>query len=207
MTKAFFGGSMSYNYLIYPTDTVWGIGGDALDIEVYKRIAQIKETDVAKPLSLLFSNLDQVNECLDLSSGLESFIEQASSLGVTFGIPKSLFRLPLPEQPFLNTDYICIRLVRNTVTRELENVSNFPIISTSLNKTGQQPISNLEEAKTFWKKYASDFNFIEPDHRLTLSGASSTIVFLSADRYKIVREGTNVLKIIEILKKIGFNEQ
>ncbi len=207
MIKTFFGGSMSYKYLIYPTDTVWGIGGDALDIEVYKRISKVKETDVTKPLSLLFSNLDQVSECLELNSRLESFIEQASSLGVTFGIPKSMFKLPLPAQPFLNTDYICIRLVRNTVTRELENVSDFPIISTSLNKSGQQPISSLEDAKIFWKKYASDFKFIEPDHRLTLSGASSTIVFLSADRYKIVREGTSVLKIVEILKKIGFNEQ
>ncbi len=195
---------MKSKIIIYPTDTVWGIGGNAYERDVYLEIASIKGTSPSKPLSLLFNNINQLSEHLELTDEIIDLFSDIRRLGVTIGVSKNAFLKTLPEAPFSETDFVCIRLVENAVTRDLEKIVEFPIISTSLNKTGHEPITEIEEAKDFWQKYCPDTLFIEPDERVALSGFSSTIIIISANEYKIVRRGSALEEIIEKLEKYGF---
>ncbi len=57
---------MKAKLFIYPTDTVWGIGGSVFDQDVYHAINQVKKEPDLKPLSVLFSSMQQLQQFIDL---------------------------------------------------------------------------------------------------------------------------------------------
>lgn len=184
---------------IYPTDTVWGIGGSITDIKAYEIIASIKETAPYKPLSLLFNSLELVEEYFNLNEHELELFSRIINMEVTIGVAKSKLKIKLPETIFEETDFICFRVLNNEVINSI--IENYgPITSTSLNKTKHLPITELGEARNFWKKYAKDSLFYEPLSTMKLSGNSSTIVLFSGVDYRISREGSNVEAILRKLE-------
>ena len=47
--------------IVYPTDTVWGLGGDATDLKVVRRIFELKHRSRAKSLVVLMRDVDMLN--------------------------------------------------------------------------------------------------------------------------------------------------
>lgn len=185
---------------IYPTDTVWGIGGSVTDLECYKEIARIKETALNKPLSLLFNSVDLVSKHVALTQKELEVINLTKNMGMTFGVYKEKFQMNLPEEVFSLTDFICFRILNTEIINKIIE-KNGPITSTSLNKTKHLPISELDEARSFWKKYAGHVNFYQPTTESNLSGSSSTIILLQETTYHVVREGENIEEIREIFDR------
>lgn len=190
---------MKNQIYIYPTDTVWGIGGNAFKEETYIRISQIKQTSVSKPLSILFSSTDMLKRYVDLSNGLYELIDDLKAHEITFGLDKNLFKDELPGVAFGATDFVCVRVLGGEIIEGIIDEVDGPITTTSLNITGQPPITEIDQAKDFWKKYASDELLVSPDFEKDVTGNSSTIVILSGNEYKILREGN---KISEIQKRL-----
>ncbi len=188
---------------IYPTDTVWGIGGDIYDIQTYNEIARIKQTPVDKPLSILFNTIEMVEKHLDLSSHEFDVIEKLKDHGMTFGFAKYKFKRDLPELPFSDTDFVCLRVLSSQIIDGILNENDGPITTTSLNITKHLPMIDCDEAHNFWKKYASNAKFFEPQFDMRLSGKSSSIILFSGTGYSVVREGENIDDIVEILEKIA----
>lgn len=120
--------------ILYPTDTVWGIGGDATDFEVVKKIYSLKRREDHKALIVL------VNSKKMLESYVESIPEQAFSFlnserPTTLIYPKGIgfaSNLLGPDSS------IGIRIPKNQFCQNLIRRFGKPIISTSANISGSQ---------------------------------------------------------------------
>lgn len=192
---------MSNKIFIYPTDTVWGIGGNAYKEETYIRISQIKKSPVNKPLSILFSSVDQLSGHVELSDSLQELILELMQYEITFGLDKSLFKNALPGVAFSETDFVCIRVLDSEIVNNIISDVKAPITTTSLNITGEKPITDEVAAKDFWKKYASDELIVTTTYDKEVTGNSSTIVVLSGSEYKFLRKGSKHKEIEEVLQK------
>lgn len=185
---------------IYPTDTVWGIGCNIYSEEGFYDIAAIKRTDRNKPLSIMFADVNTVLSSFNLDDKMTaSWLKDFFKLETTLGVPVKFSRIPLPAWVTSGSDYVSIRCLETPAIKNLYKEIQAPFFTTSLNITGEPPVTQEESARKFWKNHAPSARFIESEEH-TLSGSSSTIIFISEDHaIKIVREGKNVLLVKEQL--------
>ena len=166
---------LNIELIIYPTDTVYGIGVDATNPEAFKEINKIKKTDIEKPISIMFHDLKQVEEFIQLSEEYKKIIEKNLIKSFTFLIPNQL-KKPLY---FGTSDKIGIRIANTKITKLL--TEEHPILSTSANISGNKAPISIDEIP---EEIISKCKVINGG---TLPGIASTVIDLK--NKKIVRQG------------------
>jgi L-threonylcarbamoyladenylate synthase len=125
--------------ILYPTDTIWGLGCDATNGESVKRIYQLKQREDSKSLIILVADeRDIVNYVAGPDPTVFDFIEQQTR-------PTTIIfdhAIGLPENLIAEDSSIAIRIVRDEFCRHLIKRLRKPIVSTSANISGQpSPVS------------------------------------------------------------------
>ena len=176
--------------VIYPTDTVYGLGCDITNIKALERIAQIKGIKLEK------ANFSFV--CEDLSN-LSDYVKQINT--TTFKILKRAlpgaytFILPgsknLPN-PFKKRKTVGIRVPDNSIALALVSTLGNPIVSTSI-RDEDDIIEYTSDPELIYEKWG---NIVD----IVIDGGyggneASTIIDLSDDPPKVVREGKGSLEI------------
>lgn len=176
--------------VIYPTDTVYGLGCDITNIKALERIAQIKGTKLGK------ANFSFV--CEDLSN-LSDYVKQIDT--TTFKILKRAlpgaytFILPgsknLPN-PFKKRKTVGIRVPDNSIALALVSTLGNPIVSTSI-RDEDDIIEYTSDPELIYEKWG---NIVD----IVIDGGyggneASTIIDLSDDPPEVVREGKGSLEI------------
>ncbi|MBU3822805.1 threonylcarbamoyl-AMP synthase [Flavobacteriaceae bacterium XHP0103] len=176
--------------IIYPTDTVYGLGCDITNIRALERIAQLKNVKLEK------SNFSFV--CHDLSN-LSDYVKQINTS--TFKILKRAlpgpytFILPgsnnLPN-PFKKKKTVGIRVPNNNITIEIVKQLGNPIISTSI-RDEDEVLEYTTDPELILEKWD---NLVD----LVIDGGygdnvPSTVIDLSDDEPLVVREGKGSLEI------------
>lgn len=176
--------------IIYPTDTVYGLGCDITNIKALERIARIKGVKLEK------ANFSFV--CHDLSH-LSDYVKQIDS--TTFKILKRAlpgpytFILPgsnnLPN-PFKKKKTVGIRVPANNIALEIVKQLGNPIISTSI-RDEDEVIEYTTDPELILEKWDDLVD-------LVIDGGygdnhASTVIDLSEDDPIIVREGKGSLEI------------
>ncbi len=116
--------------ILYPTDTVWGIGCDATNEIAVKRIYQIKKREDCKSMIILVAEERDVLQYVaapDLS--VFNFIEEQTR-------PTTIIfehAVGLPDNLMAEVGSIAIRIVRDEFCRHLIKRLRKPIVSTSAN--------------------------------------------------------------------------
>lgn len=177
--------------VIYPTDTVYGLGCDITNIKALERIAQIKGVKLEK------SNFSFV--CEDLSN-LSDYVKQIDTS--TFKILKRAlpgpytFILPgsksLPN-PFKKRKTVGIRVPDNSIALALVSALGNPIVSTSI-RDEDDIIEYTTDPELILEKWD---NIVD----IVIDGGyggneASTIIDLSGESPEIVREGKGSLGIL-----------
>jgi L-threonylcarbamoyladenylate synthase len=135
--------------IIYPTDTVYGIGC-RLDPASVKRIFEIKERSPEKPLSIAVKDLASAKEYVSLSQEEERYIRQHLDKPMTYVVKKKGI---VPDIVTSNKDTVGIRIIDNPFVRELLSCANEPIITSSANVSGEKAPANVGEiSDEFLKK-------------------------------------------------------
>jgi L-threonylcarbamoyladenylate synthase len=131
--------------ILYPTDTIWGLGCDATNAEAVKKIYNIKQREDTKSLIILMADEREILQYVaapDLS--VFDFIEkQTRSTTIIFENAVSL-----PENLIAQDGSIAIRLVGDEFCRHLIKRLRRPIVSTSANMSGHpspQTFKNISE--------------------------------------------------------------
>ena len=186
---------------IYPTDTVWGIGTNASLEFGSDYIADIKNTKRGKPLSVLFSELDLLFEYFDIPEQLDrDWLRNFFKFESTLGLPVSWSNGKIAESVFAKMPHVCVRVIE---TREIEILIEKacgPVLSTSVNLTGEAPANSEAAAQEFLTRYVPEATLISLEE-LKPSGHSSTIVLLNDDfSWNLIREGENVGHVKKVLK-------
>jgi L-threonylcarbamoyladenylate synthase len=166
--------------LIYPTDTLYALGGLALRPEVGRAVREAKGREEGKPLPLVASGLDQARS-------LCAFWPAAAGLLAARFWPGPL-SLVVPARPEVPRDVtsgtgtVAVRVPARELTRRL--CAGGPLIATSANRSGQAAPRGCEEAVAAVGSSAA----------LALDGgpgrpASSTLVDLTGAAPRLVRPG------------------
>ncbi|WP_339916496.1 L-threonylcarbamoyladenylate synthase [Yeosuana marina] len=176
--------------IIYPTDTVYGLGCDITNIKALERIARIKGVKLEK------SNFSFI--CHDLSN-LSDYVKQIDTS--TFKILKRAlpgpytFVLPgaktLPN-PFKQKKTVGIRVPNNNIAREIVKQLGNPIVSTSIHDE-DEIIEYTTDPELILEKWDDLVD-------LVIDGGyggnePSTIIDLSEEQPLIIREGKGSLEI------------
>jgi tRNA threonylcarbamoyl adenosine modification protein (Sua5/YciO/YrdC/YwlC family) len=129
--------------LIYPTDTLYAVGGRGLDPAVAAAVRAAKGRPEAMPLPLVASDLEQAR------SLCRSWTPLAERLGSHFWPGPLSLVLPvgagLPRGVSAGTDRVAVRVPDSVLVRSL-CLEQGPLVSTSANVTGQTPPSTCAEA-------------------------------------------------------------
>tara|TARA_R110000868_G_scaffold210518_2_gene460586 strand:+ start:10903 stop:11523 length:621 start_codon:yes stop_codon:yes gene_type:complete len=176
--------------IIYPTDTVYGLGCDITNLKALERVARIKQVKLEK------ANFSFV--CHDLSN-LSDYVKQIDT--ATFKILKRAlpgpytFILPgaktLPN-PFKRKQTVGIRVPNNNIALEIVKQLGNPIISTSIHDE-DEILEYTTDPSLILEKW-NDLVDIVIDGGYG-DNEPSTVIDLSGDEPIIVREGKGTLEI------------
>ncbi|WP_164848229.1 L-threonylcarbamoyladenylate synthase [Halobacteriovorax sp. HLS] len=194
---------MKDKLFVYPTDTVWGIGGSIFSKQCYEKIAKIKGRDENKPLSVLFPNVEELCKFVSFPDEYSvEWLEKFFSLESTLGVPVEWVKAEIPDWVCQGSPFMAVRCISSNAIREIYEMINDPITSTSLNYSGYSPIVNGFDAREFFEDHIADEVFIE-NRDAPCSGRASTIVLLKEEAPEIVREGLYSKEICEHLELLS----
>lgn len=168
--------------VISPTDTVYGIMGDALNDEVIKRVFFVKKRDVKKPLILLMNSIEMIYEYTCNINELEQELINKYHPGLLTIILKKNDKISNLITGGLDT--VGIRIPDNKDLLSIIGKLNRPVISTSANISGSEVITNIWMIENELKE---NIDYIEDGGEL--SDSYSTIVVVIDGKIKILRDG------------------
>jgi L-threonylcarbamoyladenylate synthase len=174
--------------IVYPTDTVYGLGCNPFDEDAVKRIFRIKG-ERTKPLPILASDVKEIENIAHTTDKALKFAEKF------WPGPLTMILLKKPSLPSLVTrdlDSVAVRVPNHKVALELIRTSGGLLVGTSANRTGKKPPRTAQEAA---KQIGEEADLIIDDGPTPI-GASSTIIDLTREKLEIVRQGPIKLKDI-----------
>ncbi len=181
--------------LIYPTDTVWGIGNRVEDIGMVKEVHRLKGSDAKKPLSILFTSKEQLKNAILLPDifSLDQW-QTFFSLQTTLLVRKDLLTMNYDSNILGDSPFVGIRYLESPALCALTD--DCPITTTSLNMTGDEPIIDIEQARAMYNQHKDQFPLVfVTENGLIPSGESSTILKWEKDIFTIIRRGQNATKV------------
>lgn len=170
--------------VVFPTDTVYGIGTNAYDSNACKRIYEVKGRPKYKPLSVLISSIPMLKEMVDYISPTEQKLIDAfwpGPLTIKFKKKDGV----LPDIVSAGDAYVRARLMSENLISKLIQISGVPIVAPSANLSGSltgTKIQNIIKELGDKVDYILDCGDIESD-------TVSTIVQVEEEEVVIIREG------------------
>ncbi len=176
----------NHGVIVFPTDTVNGIGCSIYDDIAIKRLINLKGRDASKGLPVLVSSLDAAKQ-------LAGFNDKAEVLAREFWPGALTLLLPLKNKAvnprIAASGRIAVRMPGSEVARAVAEEFGGAVVGTSANESGKEPIDDFDEiAKRF-----PGIDIIVKSCSIR-GGASSTIFDVAGGR--MVREGWITLQQI-----------
>ena len=167
--------------ILYPTDTIWGIGCDATQKEAIQKVIDIKGHKRKKHFILLCKDVEMISQYVETipQKALALIKESTSPLTIIYPKAKNL-----PIEMLSNDGTIGIRIPNHHYCQEILKKLNRPLVSTSANISGEKSPTCFEDISTLIKEKA---DFISPQEFQANNTQASSIV-------KIFENG-EVLKI------------
>ena len=128
--------------ILYPTDTIWGIGCDATNVEAVKRVYEIKQREDSKSMLVLMENPNRISSYVDDVPEIALDLLEVTDKPTTiiYSGAKNL------ATNLINSDgSIGIRITTEDFTQQLIQRFKKPIVSTSANVSGDAPAQNFME--------------------------------------------------------------
>ena len=171
--------------VIYPTDTVFGLGSNPESEIGVDRCFALKERDPVKPMPVLFSNLSKVEEYVELDSRCGLLSQEFWPGQLTLVLP--LKRI-LPQRLTSGARKLAVRIPDHECTLRLIKACGGSLIGTSANISGEKAFLDPEDHGLI--QFSERVDFLVKGRCGGKSGVSSTIVELSSGKKaSLIREG------------------
>ena len=174
--------------IVFPTETVYGLGADALSDYAVHRMYEVKGRPVAKPTSVAVSDEEMMGSIAKVSDEAWEFIQSFLPGPVTIVLP---VKSCLPPVLSGGTGMIGIRMPKNKITCEIIAELDAPITATSANLSGTMAPISKEQVNVTYDLFVDGGE---------LSGTPSTVVDLEARQ--ILRPGADIERIAAYLKNL-----
>ena len=166
--------------VVFPTDTVYGIGALIDDYEGIKKIFDIKQRPYDRPLANLCFSIDQVKQyVLKIPKSVKEILDEDWPGALTVIFQKK----PDLKLPF-NKDTVSFRMPLSIVALKL--LKHFgPLATTSINIHGSKELNTLDDIK---EAFGSQIDYVITDKEI-FSSVPSTVIDATGEELKVVREG------------------
>lgn len=173
------------NLVLFPTETVYGIGANALDEEAVKKIFMAKGRAQDNPLIVHVSNIKMVEEIVDNIGILERKLIEKFWPGPLTIIFQRKSKEVIPNVVTANLDTVGIRMPSNLIAKALIEKSGVPIAAPSANVSGKPSGTKVEDIIT---ELDGKVAYIL-DGGLTDIGLESTVIKVEKNKVDILRPG------------------
>ena len=175
--------------VIYPTETVYAMGCDAMNVRAVEKICQLKGIDPRKNnLSIICYNLSNISEYAKVSNTIFKLMRKNLPGPFTFILPTGS---ELPKI-YKNKKEVGIRVPDNNIVRQLVNELGNPIMTTSV-RDDDEVIEYTTDPELIYEKYAGKVNIVVDGGYG--SAEPSTVVNCTTDHFEIIRQGKGELLI------------
>jgi len=166
--------------VVYPTETLYGLGANVFDVNAVQRVFEIKGRDLKKPSSVAFRNLEQAKKFLEFTPAAENLARKFLPGPLTI-----ILNSKIEFDTFLGGNKVSVRIPDNQVAQAVLDEIKFPITATSANLSGgKDPI----EVKDILEHIGDKVDLIL-DAGKCKYGKPSTVIDATTDEVTIVREG------------------
>ena len=175
--------------VVFPTETVYGLGADAFNPEACKKIFIAKNRPADNPLIIHISNMDMLDEVAYIDKNLKEKMKHVWPSPVTLLLKKKGI---VPDIVSAGLDTVCIRFPDNPIALELIEESG-PIAAPSANISTRPSIVDSETAI----RELNGLVDIIIDAGRVKYGVESTIIDCTVQPYRLLRAGAFTIEDIE----------
>ncbi|MCW7080680.1 MAG: L-threonylcarbamoyladenylate synthase [Candidatus Methanospirare jalkutatii] len=166
--------------VVYPTETVYGLGADALSERAVRRVFELKGRDFKKPISVAVSSFEMLESVAIVESGeVEEILNALLPGPVTVLLPR---RAVLPEILTGGSPLVGVRMPEHEIALRLITAFGRPLTATSANISGKKPPASFEDVEI-----GADFKL---NGGRCPYGEPSTVVCLSLSAFSAVSEAS-----------------
>lgn len=180
---------------VMPSDTIYGICGNAFKEEIVKKIYKLRKRSPQKPMIILISDLDDLKKFgIRLSLKEKLFLNKIwpDKISVVLDI-KETDKLKKLNYLHRGTRTLAFRLPRPKWLRELLKISG-PLVAPSANWEGYKPAETIFGAKKYFGNKVIYFDSGR------IEGRPSVLIKLHNDKVEILRQGEKLRKIKKLIQ-------
>ncbi len=172
--------------IIYPTDTVYGIGCTLYNKIALEKVYALKKKTKFDPMSLIVKDIQQASSYVRISNFAYKILRRCLPGPYTFILPSSR---EIPKIMLSRRKEVGIRIPDNEVCLALLEAHPYPLVNTSVNRHPDELLNDPDEIERIYKHGVDlmlDVGWI-PDAQ------ESTVVSLINDELHVIREGKGKL--------------
>ena len=178
---------------IYPTDTIYGFGGNPFNEIAIKKISEVKGKHNWRRYIFLISDIEILKSYADVNS--ERYLDFLLSIWPN---PVSvILKLNKEYQELLQAETGAFRVPNHRFCYKLISELKMPLISTSVNRTGNEP---MNDSSMIIQEFSKEVDAIFYSDKKSFFEAS-TLIDLTGEEPKLIREGR--IKFVELMKKLN----
>lgn len=161
--------------ILYPTDTVWGLGCDATSEVAVEKIFQIKQRSESKSLIILVNSIEMLKEYVEFipKAAIAILKDAVRPTTIVYPNPKGLAKNVIASD---NT--VAIRIVKHDFCEQLIEKLGKPIVSTSANISGEPTPKSFSEIS---QAILDSVDYVVDLQQDSNSGKSSRILKVNTD--------------------------
>lgn len=169
--------------ILYPTDTVWGLGCDATNAEAVARIYRLKRSENKKSMLVLCATPDMTVRYVNKAPGIAFEVQEMATEPLTLVLPGAAGVAPnlIPDEGTLG-----VRIPDHAFCQALLRRLGRPVVSTSANLSGEPAPRRLDEVAR--ELIEGVDHVVDPRFEGRPTGKpSSIILFNEAGEFRIIR--------------------
>ena len=173
----------SGDVIVFPTETLYGLGADALGDASVERVLRLKARGPNNPIPVLVAGEEMLRRVVsEITPTARKLMRRFWPGPLTLVLPA---QKALP-QPLVNRNGgVGVRMSRQPIAARLVQELGHPLTATSANPSGREPARTIAQAKSYFVGKVHVFL----DGGALTSRKGSTVIEVSGDLIKIIREG------------------
>lgn len=177
---------------VYPTDTIYGFGGDPFNKKAASKISKIKTREASKNYILLIDSLTSLLNYVEIRK--EAHLDFLLSIWPN---PVSVvLKLNSEKRKKLGVETAAFRIPNHIFCKRLLNSIKMPLISTSVNRSSEIPLNDPE---LILQEFEGEIDALFYT-RKKIFGTASTLIDLTGEEPVLLREGK--IKFSEIMNRL-----
>ena len=176
--------------IVYPTETLYGLGANALSEISVRRVFIVKSRPHGKPIPVLVKDIEMFHEVANVTEQASKLIDRFLPGALTLVLNQ---RIKFPDLITADTGKVAVRISSHPFVKRLFNYISQPLTATSANISGRD---NLYDLNDIIDAFRSKVDLIIDSGSLPPS-KGSTVVDLTKTPPSIIREGEISRELIE----------